>query len=230
MPSQNSKSQRGGAPAAVSFFATHLHSAVIAGVSYASFGNLVLNPTSTLLSTLPLLTVAQAVYVVLCLDGNGATKEKRPRVGKKGEQLAAATGISNKLLTAFLSLLLASTVGTVILGLCMVLFGAPVTSHLSHTTLCAAHMALLVAFPLIYTNGVDGQKWRDIVSVTLPIDEAFGGALGALVGGWLGAVPIPLDWDREWQKWPVTIVTGVYIGHLVGKSLGSVFQGKKLPF
>lgn len=98
MPPQNSKSQRSGAPATVSFFATHLHSAVIAGVSYASFGNLVLNPTSTLLSTLPLLTIAQATYVVLCLDGNGTTKGKRPKLGKKGEQLTAATGISNKLL------------------------------------------------------------------------------------------------------------------------------------
>lgn len=74
----------------------------------------------------------------------------------------------------------------------MVLFGAPITSHFSHTMLCAAHIALLVPFPLIYANGVDGQKWRDIVSVTRPIDGAFGGALGALLGGWLGAVPIPL--------------------------------------
>lgn len=98
MPSQHSKSQRGGASTAVSFFATHIHSAVIAGVSYASFRNLILNPTSTLLSTLPLLTVAQAAYVVLCLDGNGIAKGKRPKIGKKGEQLAAATGISNKLL------------------------------------------------------------------------------------------------------------------------------------
>jgi GPI ethanolamine phosphate transferase 2/3 subunit F len=28
----------------------------------------------------------------------------------------------------------------------------------------------------------------------VPIDEVFGAALGTVLGGWLGAVPIPLDW------------------------------------
>lgn len=36
--------------------------------------------------------------------------------------------------------------------------------------------------------------------------------------------------DREWQEWPVTILTGAYIGYLIGKTLGTIFQGKKLPF
>jgi hypothetical protein len=37
--------------------------------------------------------------------------------------------------------------------------------------------------------------------------------------------------DREWQKWPVTIVTGAYIGYAVGKLLGStVLKGKKIMF
>lgn len=79
-----------------------------------------------------------------------------------------------------------------ILHICMVLFGAPVTSHFPHTALCATHVALLVAFPLVHVNGVDGARWRDIVAVTMPMDGAFGGALGTLVGAWLGAVPIPL--------------------------------------
>lgn len=37
--------------------------------------------------------------------------------------------------------------------------------------------------------------------------------------------------DREWQKWPVTIVTGAYIGYAVGKLLGgTVLKGKKIIF
>ena len=56
----------------------------------------------------------------------------------------------------------------------------------------------------------------------LPIDETFGAALGAILGAWFGAVPIPLDWDREWQKWPVTIVTGAYIGWAIGKTVGGL--------
>ena len=32
------------------------------------------------------------------------------------------------------------------------------------------------------------------MGLLLPIDEVFGAALGTLIGAWLGAVPIPLDW------------------------------------
>ena len=73
----------------------------------------------------------------------------------------------------------------------------------------------------------------------LPIDDVYGAALGTLMGAWIGAMPIPLDWcvpkskekihnadnarDRDWQKWPITIVTGAYIGWAMGKLAGSTF-------
>ena len=94
----------------------------------------------------------------------------------------------------------------------MVLFGAPFLTHGSHTFLCAAHLAFLVLFPLFYVHGVDAPSWAAVGSFQAPFDETFGGLVGGIVGAWLGAVPIPLDWDREWQKWPVTILCGVYGG------------------
>ena len=61
------------------------------------------------------------------------------------------------------------------------------------------------------------------------MDEVFGGTVGCVVGAWLGAVPIPLDWDREWQSWPVTIVTGAYAGYVLGKMLGGwVLKGRRI--
>ena len=44
--------------------------------------------------------------------------------------------------------------------------------------------------------------------------------LGNLSSGtWFGAFPIPLDWDRPWQAWPITCVIGAVIGNaLVGLS------------
>jgi phosphatidylinositol glycan class F len=39
------------------------------------------------------------------------------------------------------------------------------------------------------------------------------------------------DRDREWQKWPVTIVTGAYGGYVLGKMAGGwVFRGRKIMF
>jgi phosphatidylinositol glycan class F len=54
-------------------------------------------------------------------------------------------------------------------------------------------------------------------------------SIGACVGAWVGAIPIPLDWDREWQKWPVTIIAGLYAGAVVGKVLGAhVVKGARV--
>lgn len=132
---------------------------------------------------------------------------------------------------AFLSLLLTALASTPLLIITLVLFGAPITTHHLHTLLCGAHVALLSTFPLVYVHGVNGETWRQIVALLLPIDEVYGGLIGTVLGAWLGAVPIPLDWDREWQKWPVTIVTGAYLGYAVGKLLGgTLLKGKKIMF
>lgn len=89
-------------------------------------------------------------------------------------------------------------------------------------------MSLLGLYPLFYTRGVAGKDWTVILSARAPFDEAFGGLIGAGVGAWLGAVPIPLDWDREWQKWPVTILCGIYAGYTVGKLVGGTLAfGKR---
>jgi phosphatidylinositol glycan class F len=110
----------------------------------------------------------------------------------------------------------------------MMLFGAPFLTHLFHTFLCAAHLSLLTLLPLFYVHGVDPAAWLAVAGFRAPFDETFGGLVGGVLGAWLGAVPIPLDWDREWQKWPVTILCGVYLGYLLGKVVGgTVVFGKR---
>lgn len=84
--------------------------------------------------------------------------------------------------------------GLPLLTITMILFGAPLTTHLPHTLLAAAHLTLLAVFPLTYVHGVDASRWNGVVSAMLPLDEVFGATIGCFVGTWLGAVPIPLDW------------------------------------
>ena len=54
-----------------------------------------------------------------------------------------------------------------------------------------------------------------------PVDFVwFGGAWGAALGAWAGAMPIPLDWDRPWQRWPVSCVLGTAMGAMAGSTVG----------
>ena len=79
--------------------------------------------------------------------------------------------------------------------------------------------------------GLDLTTWKEVAGGMLPFDEIWGATVGTLVGCWLGAIPIPLDWDRAWQKWPVTVVTGAYAGWAVGRFLGAwVLRGRRIKF
>lgn len=95
---------------------------------------------------------------------------------------------------AILSITLTLTLTTPILAIILVLFGAPLTTHATHTLLCSAHMSLLAATGLIYVHGVNGDVWREVWAISRPVDTVWGGAVGTGLGAWFGAVPIPLDW------------------------------------
>ena len=95
---------------------------------------------------------------------------------------------------SLLSLTLTFCLGTPILSILLILFGAPVTTHITHTVLCAAHMSVLSAFSLIYVHGVDSTAWREVWGASRPTDTVWGASLGTGIGAWLGAIPIPLDW------------------------------------
>jgi phosphatidylinositol glycan class F len=109
-----------------------------------------------------------------------------------------------------------------ILHILFVLFGAPFLTHVYHTFLCSAILAILSVFPVVYAHGVNSRAWVAICGATAPWDEVFCGFWGGIIGAWLGAVPIPLDWDREWQKWPVTIVGGIFGGYVIGRVVGNI--------
>lgn len=96
--------------------------------------------------------------------------------------------------------------GPLVLTTILILFGAPITTHLPHTFLCACHMSLLAVQPLVYTHGVNAGKWRELAGLLVPIDEVVGGSMGVFIGAWLGAIPIPLDWYVEsWcMRWTVS--------------------------
>ena len=53
--------------------------------------------------------------------------------------------------------------------------------------------------------------------------RARGGAWGAFIGAWAGAATIPLDWERPWQRWPVSVVRGICAGKLAGVCAAALY-------
>ncbi|KAI1812930.1 GPI biosynthesis protein family Pig-F-domain-containing protein [Poronia punctata] len=208
----------------------HAHHVLLLGLLALRFRALVADPVSTMWSSLPAVFAIQAAYTIICLPAVGTTHThhnhgKKPRKKKTTE--GVASGSPNFAVTSLVALIL-STISGGIIHIVLVLFGAPFLTHFWQTFLCSEHVAFLGLYPLFYTRGVSGKDWLEILSARAPFDEGFGGLVGAGLGAWLGAVPIPLDWDREWQKWPVTILCGVYAGYSVGKLIGgSVAFGRR---
>ncbi|KAI9777772.1 MAG: Glycosylphosphatidylinositol (GPI) anchor assembly protein [Geoglossum umbratile] len=210
---------------------THIHPVLLLSLYYLRFDALVADPVAELLvSSVPVAAI-QLAYLAICLPpagGSGAASSslaagrpsKAPRKGKPSAAAAAGKGglaVATRLVPALLSALLALVLGPPILAILMVLFGAPLTTHVPHTLLAATHMSLLAVLPLFYVHGVDKKIWKDVAAALLPLDERLTRRFSVALR------------DREWQKWPVTILTGAYIGYATGKFVGGyVVKGKRL--
>lgn len=92
----------------------------------------------------------------------------------------------------------------------VVLFGAPFTTFLKENLILSSHIAFL-AYPIIVSFLKIGEK------------GVFHKYLAFIaVGAWFGAIVIPLDWDRDWQNWPLPIVISSYIGSFIGYSIAGI--------
>ncbi|GAA5831620.1 hypothetical protein JCM3766R1_004955 [Sporobolomyces carnicolor] len=131
--------------------------------------------------------------------------------------------------TEFLVPALATTLlGAGALHVCAVLLGASLVTNVAETALLSLLVSILAVLPLAIaappvlapTAATDRYVWLRLFSSVSPNDDLelalLAPALGAIVGCWLGAVPIPLDWDRPWQVWPTTCVIGALLGHATG--------------
>lgn len=124
----------------------------------------------------------------------------------------------------------ATFVLALLLHIVLVLFGAPIVHYFSRTYVLALLVALLVVFTPAYVLGrpslasntsslVHRLTWLRLFA-EFSLRNEFERALvypsvGALVGAWIGAIPIALDWDRPWQAWPLTVAYGTIGGYVI---------------
>ncbi|XP_076920522.1 PIGF/3-ketodihydrosphingosine reductase fusion protein-like [Bidens hawaiensis] len=111
--------------------------------------------------------------------------------------------------------------GAVVNALGAIALGAPVGTQYFLTTLNWS--LLMSAFTFVPAASVYGSSWADWHRIFAHtkligfIDYMIGmPAYGAVIGGWFGAWPMPLDWERTWQEWPICVTYGAIIGYLVG--------------
>jgi phosphatidylinositol glycan class F len=122
-----------------------------------------------------------------------------------------------------------ATAGTTLLfALALHLLGAPAAAFV-RTLLFSLNLALLTAWPIvaalgipsIYDDGIAARYRLTRLLCAWRAEDAHERALaypvaGTLVGAWIGAIPIPLDWDRPWQTYPLTPLVGALVGFLAG--------------
>ncbi|KAF8123685.1 GPI biosynthesis protein family Pig-F-domain-containing protein [Boletus edulis] len=120
-----------------------------------------------------------------------------------------------------------------------VVFGAPLTSHVVQTALLAFVVSILAAFTPAFVLGVPSFSSNTVSMINrltwtrLFVELSPRNALertmvypavGTFFGGWLGAIPIALDWDCPWQAWPLTPLFGSLGGYIIGAILAFTFR------
>ncbi|KAK2976591.1 hypothetical protein RJ640_021393 [Escallonia rubra] len=117
--------------------------------------------------------------------------------------------------------LLSELVGAIANALGAIVLGAPVgIKYFPGTLNWSLLMSALTFVPAASVFGSSWTEWHRIFAQTKPIEYIDYmiclPAHGAVIGSWFGAWPMPLDWERPWQEWPVSVTYGSIAGYLVG--------------
>ncbi|KAJ1942040.1 Glycosylphosphatidylinositol (GPI) anchor assembly protein [Linderina pennispora] len=122
--------------------------------------------------------------------------------------------------TRVLSMTFGTLVGAAVLAGIYVLFGAPLQTQQDETLAAALDVSLLAITPAVVTLKSDLSAWRRALlsfeEKSLPEQWAAGFFWSSMVTSWAAAYFVPMDWDRPWQRWPIPIVGGAYVGYLIG--------------
>ncbi|WVZ55295.1 hypothetical protein U9M48_005971 [Paspalum notatum var. saurae] len=111
-----------------------------------------------------------------------------------------------------------------------IVLGAPVgIKYWMVTIYWSLLMSLFTFVPAACVFGASKIDWQNVLSHSIyftptEVDNYMISAPchGAVLGAWLGAWPMPLDWERPWQEWPICVTYGAIAGRLVGMAVSLV--------
>ena len=179
------------------------------------------------------------IWLVRRLSGHGsALSLSLPTSGGQADSKPIRGPLLRKLwvklsrLLARLSPLWELTKGLVILAVCWmflvyitVCFGAPVMSEWWQTGMFCLLLLLLTVYPCLVVEGPRLESLSKVYSVEADsetLTTLHCNALYSLMGAWLGAIPLPLDWDRDWQVWPISCCLGATLGNLLANLVATL--------
>lgn len=206
-------------------FAIPIHSIVmIAGLF--KFG-LTENTADVLLKGIPTLILLLVVSGYLLTQNVVPVSKKKPVANGN-----TPVPIAKKKKTENVSMLLGGSaivclIMSVPIFLVVILFGAPLSSHITETFLLSIHLTFLIFYPLLVYFKMDTAKFSslfdyDHIYRVIFSNQVLSSSFFTIMGTWFGVFPIPLDWDRPWQQWPITLLTGAYLGSFFGGVLSIV--------
>lgn len=106
------------------------------------------------------------------------------------------------------------------------LLGLPIAVGIKYwiaTIYWSSLMSLFTFVPAACVFGASKVDWQNALSHSIyctssnVVDYMISApSHGAVIGAWLGAWPMPLDWERSWQEWPICVTYGAIAGHVIG--------------
>ncbi|CAF2050502.1 BnaA09g56460D [Brassica napus] len=107
--------------------------------------------------------------------------------------------------------------------------GAPIgMQYLLKTVHWSFIMSVFTFVPATAVFGASWTDWHRVFASMKPSGNVeymiFIPAYGAIIGGWFGAWPMPLDWERPWQEWPICVCYGAIGGYIVGQIVSLILM------
>ncbi|NXD30725.1 PIGF protein, partial [Spelaeornis formosus] len=102
----------------------------------------------------------------------------------------------------------------------VVLYGAPLIESVTETFLFAVLLSTFTTLQCLCLLGPNIRAWIRVFSkngaMSIWESSLQITSLCSILGAWFGAFPIPLDWDRPWQVWPISCSLGATFGYMAG--------------
>ncbi|XP_028928054.1 phosphatidylinositol-glycan biosynthesis class F protein [Ornithorhynchus anatinus] len=132
---------------------------------------------------------------------------------------AKRNSVSHKV-SRFLKCCVYFLVSCTLFHLITVLYGAPLIESVLETFSFAVILSTYTTLPCLCVLGPNLHAWQRVFSkngASSIWDKSLQiTTLTSVAGAWLGAFPLPLDWDRPWQVWPISCTLGATSGYAAG--------------